>query len=247
MIFITKDEIAALPEDPEEAFVELEELVRHRYIHAYDALREDESVFPLLHRYMSIVLPASKHYRIAALAGWDRPDEKQSNRRDHYEGFMDDVDYCVSALKLQIVGSVRQHSVALDAAAKSKLRHLLSSIRETVDQLDVSAAKKDRLYACISALHDEIDRDRTRYQAVAALLIEACDDIGEAAKRLEPVVRLVERIGAAVGIAKRFEDEKPKLPSRRPPKRIENGTNLAEHGQKRTARREVSFDDSSPF
>jgi hypothetical protein len=30
-------------------------------------------------------------------------------------------------------------------------------------------------------------------------MIEACDDTGEAAKKLEPVVRLIECVGAAIG------------------------------------------------
>ena len=62
----------------------------------------------------------------------------------------------------------------------------------------------------------------TRYEAFAALMIEVCDDVGEAAQRLEPVVRQVERICAAIGIAKRAEDAQARLPPPTEQRRIEH-------------------------
>ena len=148
---------------------------------------------------------------------------------EFYDAFMSDVDYCVSELRLRNIEREKQHSVALDTATKTKLRHLLSQIREMVDKLDISVARKERLYSRINALQEEIDRERTRYQAFAALMIEASDDVGEAAKRLEPAVRLLERVGAVFRKAKRDEDNQPKLPPRKEHKRIEppNKKNLA--------------------
>lgn len=239
MSYVSREEMADLPADPEEAFVVLEEMARGRYRDECRSLGEEDSSIPMKHRYMSTVLPAAQFYDIDALMFWSRPTEKELWSHDYYDRFMDDVDYCVSELKLRIITRARQHSVALDADAKTKLRQMLSHIRETVDKLDISVAKKEALFKRINALQDEIDRDRTRYQAFAALIIEACDDTGEAAKRLEPVVRLVERIGSALGIAKRIEDAQPKFPPRKEPKRIEppnkkNGFNR-------------SIDDEIPF
>jgi hypothetical protein len=219
--YISREQMNDLPDDPDEAFVELEEIARSHYRDECATLGEDESYIPMKHRYMSTVLPAVHFYKIDALAFWDRPNEKTRYQHDHYDKFMDDVDYCVSDLKLRIVTRSRQHSVALDADAKSKLRQMLNHIRETVDKLDISVAKKEALFKRINALQDEIDRDRTRYQAFAALMIEVCDDAGKAAKRLEPVVRLVERVGNALGIAKRAEDAQPKLPPHNEPKKLE--------------------------
>ena len=108
------------------------------------------------------------------------------------------------------------------AADMLGLCRLTTEIRETVDVLDVSVAKKEKLYARLSDLEGEINRDRTRYEAYAGLMIEACDDAGEAATRLEKVVRIVERIGAAIGIAKRAEDAQARLPAPAEQKRIEH-------------------------
>ena len=220
-MYITDAEIAALPEEPEEAFIALERIVRGRYEEAYERLNDNEGPQEIQRRYMSIVLPAAKHYGIAALSNWERPDESNETWQT-YMRFIGDVDYAISELRLRSIERAKQHSVALDAATKMKLRHLLAEVRETVDKLEVSVAKKDRLYTRINALQDEIDRDRTRYQSFAALVIEAADDAGEAATRLEPVVRLIERIGAAIGVAKRSEEATPKLPPRPEQKRIEH-------------------------
>jgi hypothetical protein len=130
------------------------------------------------------------------------------------------VGYAVMTLCLRTIDRTTQHSVAFDPAAKIKLRHLLGQMRETVDGLDVSVAKKEALFKKINALQAEIDRDRTRYQAYAALAIEACDDAEKAAKKLGSVKRPIESVGGVFGDAKRAEDAQPKLPPRREPKQI---------------------------
>lgn len=220
VIDITDEEMANLPEDPEEAFIALERIVRKRLHEAQAAVDENEDTTPFYRRYMSFVLPAAKHYGISGLAHWERP-KPNDDYWNTYTSFIADVDYCLSALRLQKAEKVKQHSVKLDPAAKLKFRHMLAQLRETVDSLNVSVAKKEALYKRINALQEEIDRDRTRYQAFAALMIEACDDVGQAAKKLEPLVRQIERLGAAFGAEKRAEDAKPKLPPRKEPKQIE--------------------------
>jgi hypothetical protein len=214
VVYISDEELENLPEEPEQKFVALERIVRERYEIANNNLGHNDSALPLLRRYMSIVLPAAHLYQVRGLADWKRPSTNE-DEWGYYNAFLADVDYCTTELRLRNLERQKQHSVALDAATKIKLRHLLKQIRETVDKLEVSVAKKERLYARVAGLESEIDRDRTRYQAVAALMIEACDDTGEAVKRLEPVVRLIERVGAAIGIARRAEEAQPQLP---PPK-----------------------------
>ncbi len=218
--YISDEEISGLPEDPEDAFVVLESIARARYEQGYEQLAEQESAVPLMRRYLSVVLPAAKHYGIEPLCNYVRP---KGNAEDWklFDDFIADVDYRVTELRLNNVERAKLYSVKLDAAAKIKLTHLLTEICEAVAVLDISVTKKDRLYARINALQEEVDRERTREQAFGALLIEACDDIGEAAKKLEPVVRIIERAGQAIGIAKRAEDAQPRLPRPKEPKRIE--------------------------
>lgn len=238
MTYISDEEIAGLPEDPEEAFVVLESIVRGRYEGLFERLGNNEGPVDLQRRYMSIVLPAARHYGIKDIAHWERP--ANSNSWEVFDAFIAEVDYCITDLRLKNHERARLYTVKLDAAAKIKLRHLLTEIREAVAVLDISVTKKDRLYARVNALQDEVDRERTREQAFGALMIEACDDIGEAAKKLQPVVSIIGRVGQAIGIAKRAEDAQPRLPRPKEPKRIEARKPAKKNFEK-------DLDDEIPF
>jgi hypothetical protein len=244
--YISDEEMAALPEEPEEAFVALESIVRARYEQAYKQLSEHDSAEPLMRRYLSLVLPAAQHYSIEPLCYYDRPKDGKENW-SFFDKFIADVDYRITELRLNNVERTKLYSVKLDAAAKIKLRHLLTEIRETVEALDISVTKKDRLYARINDLQEEVDRERTREQAFGALLIEACDDIGEAAKKLEPVVRLIERVGQAFGSAKRAENAQPRLPRPKAQKRIEAQKPAKEAPKPANRSFEKELDDEIPF
>ena len=74
---------------------------------------------PLKRQYMSIVLPAAKHYGIEALAQWSRPGPSNENWQV-YETFIADVDFCITALRLQASQRAKGNSVALDAATKKE-------------------------------------------------------------------------------------------------------------------------------
>jgi chromosome segregation ATPase len=221
--YITDDELDQLPDDPLLRFVGIEKIVRERYEAAANRLDQEDTGVHLMRRYMSLVLPAAKRYNVPGLQEWRRPSTSEDSW-EYYSGFFADVDYATTDIRLQRAERLKISSVKLDAATKIKLRHLTTEIRETVDKLDVSVRKKERLYERLAELDAEINRDRTRYEAIAAMLIEACDDAGEAAKRLEPVVRLVERVGAAIGVAKRDEDAQARLPPPADRKRIEDKT-----------------------
>ena len=47
------------------------------------------------------------------------------------------------------------------------------------DSLEVEEKKKEALFAKLSALEQEVDRDRTRYDAYAALSIEIAGVVGQ--------------------------------------------------------------------
>jgi hypothetical protein len=218
--YITDAEIDALPDDPMDKFIEIERIVRERYEATVRDLREDESALPLARRYMAIVLPAAQEYEIESISGWSQP-SIQNQSWDTYNGFIAEVDFYLTKLRLRRAARSREHSIALDAATKVKLRHLTGQLRGTIDKLDVSVAKKDRLYKRLADFEWELDRTRTRLQVFGSLLIEAADDFGEAAVKLEPVVRGIERITAALSGARRTEEATQGLPAPKEKKRIE--------------------------
>jgi hypothetical protein len=136
-------------------------------------------------------------------------------------------------------------TVALDTATKEKISHWLRQMRDAVQQSDVSTEKKDRLFTLINQLQAEVDRERTPVHAAGELWVAICTYMGEGAKKLDPLARLMERVGGALGIAKQVEDAMPKLPPRREPKRIEPPANASSKNDKNGFDKEL--DDEIPF
>jgi hypothetical protein len=118
-------------------------------------------------------------------------------------------------VQIQIIHGrrVRGYSVQLDASTKAKIRLYIEKIKEIVDRLEVTLPKKEALTAKITALSDEVDRDRTRFDAYAGLALEMAATGGEVAQRLNPARRLLDSIAGLLGYAKQAEDARPSLPA----------------------------------
>ena len=93
-----------------------------------------------MRQYMSIVLPAAKHYGIEELSSWKQPGIGAD--WDLYHAFFADVDFCITALRLRNIEQISAHSVALSADTKTKLRQMLEHVRQTVEKLDISVAQE---------------------------------------------------------------------------------------------------------
>ena len=83
------------------------------------------------------------------------------------------------------------YSVQFDAATKKKLRNHLTRMRELVDKAEVEQDKKEALFKKINALQEEVDRDRTRLDALADLSVTAAGILDTA---LEPSNKLIANI-----------------------------------------------------
>jgi hypothetical protein len=142
------------------------------------------------------------------------------NASTAYGGFSTAIEnYCVQ-VKIRHGRRIKGYSVALDPANKEKLRHYLTQIKITVDRLEVNYPKKEALYRCISALENEIDRDRTKWEAYGALAIEIANTGGRVARELKPAWSLIGTIGKLLGIAKESETGAPPLTLAAPQRRL---------------------------
>ena len=92
-------------------------------------------------------------------------------------------------------------------------------MRAMVDNLDLSFAKKGRLFNRINALQQEIDRDRTRYEMLAGLVVDGSDNLAQVADRWLPTLQAIVNVFRT---SKETEDEqRARLPTPKQPKRIE--------------------------
>jgi hypothetical protein len=214
------DEYPDLAEDPDLAFRQLERKFRREMTEALKNLDENESGNLHYLSYINRTVAAAKTLGIEAFKEWEIPSHQRGSLWDEYQEFNTAVEHYV--VQLQIMGSrrVRGYSVQLDAATKSKIRHYLEKIREIVDRLEVPLPKKEALTAKITALSDEVDRDRTRFDAYAGLALEVAATGGEIAQKLNPLRRFLDSIAGLLGYAKQAEDARPTLPAPHERKRL---------------------------
>jgi hypothetical protein len=164
-----------------------------------------------------------------------------------YQKFSHDVEHYKTILRIQRARRLQGYSVRLDAAAKEKLRHYLQQIRSTVDTLDVDERKKEALYGRINDLQREIDRDRTRFDAVASLSIAAAGLLGDAIEKsqVRGLLNSLERVfwGAQT------EAQQRQLPPPSKPRQIEGpkGERTAAPTQREINARGTGDDDEIPF
>lgn len=95
----------------------------------------------------------------------------------------------------------------------------IEQIRERVQASELPTDRKDRLFALLSQLLLEVNRERTPVYAAGDLFMTLCAFGGEGGRKLlTPITLYIERIYAAIGASRGHSP--PALPT--PPKRIED-------------------------
>jgi hypothetical protein len=207
-----------LPEEPTHAFLALEEQFRARSTPAGKPLTE--ASLAARTQYVLSVLAARDEYDIKHLSGWTQ-DFQSIASGPLFAKLVIDVDYIRTRFNIVNARQDRRFSVGLDPETKDTIREYLGKIKRLVDTAELDDRKKEALYTRITDLENEINRDRTRFQAYAALVIEVAGVTGQAVEKLEPLRRWVDSIGKLFGFAKSHEDAQPQLPLPRETKRLE--------------------------
>jgi hypothetical protein len=110
--------------------------------------------------------------------------------------------------------------LSLTPEMKKQIHHFINRIRAIVEPVDLPAAKKEAIWTKLNALADEVDRDRTKTEAMTALALEIAGATGEAAKRLAPVKEILDAITNLFAKAKEMTEFR-RLPSPSGRKRLE--------------------------
>jgi hypothetical protein len=134
---------------------------------------------------------------------------------------------------------VQGYSVQFDPTTKAKVHHLLNQVREIFTKLEIDEKKREALISKLTDLDAEVDRNRTRFDAYAALAIEVADVAGEIVDRSK-ILDVLDAVARLFGVAKK-EEATRQLPAPNKPKQIEH--------QKKSAPRpkQEEMDDDIPF
>ncbi len=100
---------------------------------------------------------------------------------------------------------------------KSTISGHLERVRDIVRRAEIEESMRERIFSAIQALQTEVERNRTRVDAVVSVWLQITEAIGGGAKNLEPAANLVEKLTRALYLAKDAE-QRPQLPP--PPKEL---------------------------
>ncbi len=211
-----------LPEDPSAAFVHLETKARERLTELIRTSGDNFNYDQELRReYMNRVLAAASVYKVNL--SFDDLNTISTATYDEYMKFIHEIDRYSTIFHIENSRRNRKYSVALDASTKARLHHHLNQMKDVVRDLDISEVRREAFYSCIADLEAEINRNRSRMEAIGSALVSYCQYVGEGAENLNPLVKILERVAAALGKAKETEIETDRrLPAPKIPKRIEH-------------------------
>ena len=241
---ISDDELLYLPDDPELAFVQFEKSQRQVLYQELETSTGYNSDI-LYIEYINHVIASARALDLDILRDWAVP-STSGQIFEVFGRFSADVDHYTVQVRIRHARRLKRYSVALDPNTKRKLRHHLSSFRETVDRLEIPAKKKDAFYKKIAALELEIDRTRLPWDAVLDLVLETSDRSSEVVQRLEPLRKLIDSVTGLLKAAKDDEDERsPNLPAPEERRGVEGPRKQL--AAPTTQESEGSLDDEIPF
>ncbi|MCK1391623.1 hypothetical protein [Bradyrhizobium sp. 1] len=208
-----------LPENPEEAFLVLEDRYRRECEDAVSKAGEHDILSVYYTDYIAQVLGAAEELEIVEAAFNDEVPRIENVDFSTYQFFSKRVKHYVTRLQIRHGRRIQGHSVRFDLSAKTKVHHLLAQVRDIFLKLEVEEKKRESLLTKLNILEKEVDLNRTRYDAYAALVIEVAEVTGKAVERSK-ILDLLDAVARVFGTSK--NDDRPQLPAPKTPKRIEH-------------------------
>jgi hypothetical protein len=224
---VSDEQLLNLPEDNEQAFIALERLARKSYYSSVSDLtsttKTPSAYARLQHEYLNYVQAAAEQFAIEGLPA-EPPPSDTGALNNFFRDFVSKVERYTIKVRLRHSRRARPFTVYLGEAAKVKIQHLLTQIKDQLQHLSVSEDKKDALLKKILAFELELGRARTRFEIFAGLVIASADLAGEATKKLEPIKKFVDSIARVIGAAKSEEEQEDvrRLPAPAETKQIEH-------------------------
>lgn len=237
--------------DKQLAFVQLERRFREALNKRLSSLEDDRSytVNPFYIEYINHTLATAKALGITTFDHWKLPSHSGDHHLiDTYKDFTADVDNYGLQVRINYAEHQAIYSVYLTQEDKITVRHLCDEIKKIIDASNLPGDKRESLLSKLNAFIKELDRDRTRLETYADLMVGFSHAVGESANELRPVVAIITKIGKVFGARQEAETQVrlPPAETKRiePPKR-EN--DLSEFGSAGPSKKPPNIDDEIPF
>lgn len=217
---INDGEFYDLPEDPDLAFVKLENEFREAADKQLEVAENNGQYDTIWQNYVNCTIAAARELGITYFEQWETP-RVGRNFYEAYRSFSLAVAQYTMQVRIRHSRRAKRYSVALDTATKQKIKLHLEQLKELALSLELSTAKRDSILGKILALEMELARERTRFEVIAALFLESATVVGQAGEKLEPWRKWIDLIANLFGLAKDKDVHNPSLPSPEERKQIE--------------------------
>lgn len=217
---MTDFDFRTLNDDPELAFVELEQHFDEVLKSDLESSANSYSYTSSYIRYMNQTIAAAEALGLDFLKQWDVPSYRNSqDGSEYFNDFKSTVTGIVLKIKISRSRRHNQYSIGLTDTDKSKIRHFCDQIKVVIDGAVIGVNKKDALHRKLNKFIVEVDSIRTGIEPFADLAIGLAHVGGEVAKELEPARKWVDSIARLLGHNLDIQDAQRHLPA--PLKRIE--------------------------
>jgi hypothetical protein len=205
---IDEDFFMSLPPDPEEAFPIYERHVRAKCLPP-DSEEAPGSDFE--RDYMNLMIAFIHHYRIDIGVPYEVPSD-DSEFWTYYRHARRQINYHAAQFTLQRLDRRKSGTAGiyvLTPVIRQEIHHYIGRIRETLNGIELPDQKREALFNRLNAFAAEVDRDRTRIEALASAYIWVKREVREGVETLKPVLEQVERILDKFSKAKELPDSLP--------------------------------------
>jgi len=149
-------------------------------------------------------------------------DKPPATDENNFKQIKYDIDGTITQIKVRHAQVARKVSVRLEPNTREKIRELINKIKLTIEAIDIPLPRKEALMSKLNAFAAEVDRDRTRFEAFGALIIEAAGVAGKVERKLRPIRKWIDSIANVMHEASAVDVIRPRLPP--PDKRIQAPT-----------------------
>ena len=227
-------DFSGLPDDPELAFVDLVakfDQEREARIARSDE-RSDTNIFLL--DYMNNVVGAASALHIDIFDNWEMPTTDRAIY-DLYREFSLRTKRYVLEVQIRHARIGKHYSVGLNVATRARIRNLVEQIKEKLKKSDVDERKRNTLFGKLNKFLEEVDRERTRYDAAMDMTLAIIGVVGQASS---PIIDLLDSVTRLLAQAK--SSEPLELPPPRDRKKIEGP-------RRQLPKPSADMDDDIPF
>ncbi|GAN78082.1 hypothetical protein [Acidisphaera rubrifaciens] len=220
---LIEEEFRNRPADDSLAFLHFEKIYRAKLDAELNQLNSnnEDSYYNVYNHFMQTyinqVIATARALELDILEYWMNNPAAANNTKNFVQ-IKFDIDAAITTIKVRYSTADRRVSVRLEPQAREKIRDLISKIKLTIEDGDLPSTRKDALMNKLNAFSAEVDRDRTRFEAFGALVIEAAGTVGKAEAKLRPVRKWIDSIANLIRQARMSEDSALRLNA--PMKRI---------------------------